>query len=130
MACSTPMMSLKEENTNENFDPNQMPTGTTTGLHGITPVTGGTTTSTDAENNNTPGIEKLAQLVFQQLAQNTQSGAQNQGEKIYLFLPKNWRENALFCRESFLFFLSRKFSFFVEKKSFFMLRKNILSKNS
>ena len=63
------MMSLKEENTTDNFDPNQ------TQSSGL----GSSMQPNDAENNNTPGIEKLAQLVFQQLAQ-TQSGAQNQGK--------------------------------------------------
>ena len=67
MTCPSPMMSLKEENTNEQFEQNQSP-----------PVTTTPNTTTDNENNNAQGIEKLAQLVFQQIAQ-TKSGPQNQG---------------------------------------------------
>ena len=76
MACSSPMLNLKEENTAEVFEQPSVnvPNGTQ-----------------DSENNNSQGIEKLAQLVFQQIAQG-QSGNQNQGN-FYLFV---FAENLLF----------------------------------
>ena len=65
MACESPLMNVKEESPMDVFSESNN-TAATPPTVTSTASSGNGNMPTDAENNNPVGIEKLAQLVFQQ----------------------------------------------------------------